>query len=366
RMVSTGHAGFAREALRTDDYLEVARHYESLIAGHRLSGLCSTKPPGQLLVYLLTLRASAILDLVATGIGRFTRLTIFASLTWPLMTYLVCLVMPPMGVQLGCRRAGAWAAILFATAPNVTLVTLHLDQCLYPLLAACPALLFLHAARRRAGWSAALAGVTLYLGLFVTFSLLPLVLLIPLLALLVPSPGTAAGGLRARARVVAIFLAAFALTDIAFRLSLDYDIARRYAGVIEAHVAWKHVDWTPLTIRHYALLNVAEFALWSGLPLILLFAVRAIRALGRAGRRRLRAGDAFVLATAATLIAMAVLGRTAAESGRLWMFMLPFLCVPAGEEIAALGKERGRAVLWIAVLCQLALVLATKSFQDFF
>jgi len=63
---------------------------------------------------------------------------------------------------------------------------------------------------------------------------------------------------------------------------------------------------------------------------------------------------------------MAVLGRTAAESGRLWMFMLPFLCVPAGEEIAALGKERGRAVLWIAVLCQLALVLATKSFQDFF
>jgi len=39
----------------------------------------------------------------------------------------------------------------------------------------------------------------------------------------------------------------------------------------------------PLTIRHYALLNVAEFALWSGLPLILLFAVRAIRALGARG-----------------------------------------------------------------------------------
>jgi len=172
RMVSTGHAGFAREALRTDDYLEVARHYESLIAGHRLSGLCSTKPPGQLLVYLLTLRASAILDLVATGIGRFTRLTIFASLTWPLMTYLVCLVMPPMGVQLGCRRRGLGGDPLRHRSERDPG---HAAPRSVPLPSSRgvprPALPPRRAPAR--GWSAALAGVTLYLGLFVTFSLLP-------------------------------------------------------------------------------------------------------------------------------------------------------------------------------------------------
>jgi hypothetical protein len=376
RMVTTGHAGFAREALRTDDYLEVARNYEYLLAQHRLNGFCATKPPGQLLVYWLTLRASKILDVAVSGIGRFTRLTIFAALAWPLMTYLVCLPLPLIGGAAGRRSPGGAAAILFSVAPNVTLVTLHLDQCLYPLLAALPVLLALHALRRRAKWAAGLAGVTLYLGLYVSFSLLPLLLLIGLLGLLVPAGGRQVGRrgsggdllavARERAPLAAIFVASLALADVVFRLALDYDIARRYAGVIDAHLAWKHVSWTLLNVRHYALLDLAEFALWSGLPIVLLFLARAIRAIERADRRVLRPGDALVIATTATLLAMAILGRTAAETGRLWIYMVPFLCVGASEEIAALGRSRGRAVLWAAVFCQLALVLATKRYQDFF
>jgi hypothetical protein len=167
-------------------------------------------------------------------------------------------------------------------------------------------------------------------------------------------------------RLAFAFLAFFALADVAFRIVLNYDIARRYAGVMDAHLHWKHVEWTSANVVHFAIVDLAEFILWAGLPMIVLSTLRSFRAARRAMRRRLRPGDALSLGLLVTLLAMAAFGRTAAETGRLWLFMIPILSVPAAEEISALGKSRGSALLWLTVFCQLLITLATKRYQDFY
>jgi hypothetical protein len=136
--------------------------------------------------------------------------------------------------------------------------------------------------------------------------------------------------------------------------------------VIDAHLHWKHVEWTSANVVHFAKLDLAEFILWAGLPMIALFGLRSLRAARRAMRRRLRPGDALALGLVVTLLAMAVFGRTAAETGRLWLFMVPLLGVSAAGEISSLGKRRGRALLWLTVSCQLLITLATKRYQDFY
>ena len=70
-------------------------------------------------------------------------------------------------------------AIAYALTPSFALVQLHFDQAVYPLLCLGMWLLVLRAGRT---WvEGLLLGVLIYLSVFVSFSLLPAVLLVPLL-----------------------------------------------------------------------------------------------------------------------------------------------------------------------------------------
>ena len=70
-------------------------------------------------------------------------------------------------------------AIAYALTPSFALVQLHFDQAVYPLLCLGMWLLVLRAGRT---WvEGLLQGVLIYLSVFVSFSLLPAVLLVPLL-----------------------------------------------------------------------------------------------------------------------------------------------------------------------------------------
>jgi len=161
------------------------------------------------------------------------------------------------------------------------------------------------------------------------------------------------------------FAFGFAGADLAARIFLDYDLIRRFAQAILDHRLWKKVAWTQANVLRYGVLDLVEFSFWVGLPVMVLFAARVSRALVRAGRRRIRRGDAFALALAATLLGLAFFGKTAAESGRLWLFLVPFICASAASEILAAGRTRARKALLLAVVLQLAMIYVTKGYQDF-
>jgi hypothetical protein len=367
RMITTGHAAFAEAALRREGLIETARGYEGIA-----EDFLDTKPPGTLLVYMATKEASRLLDAAGPGLAPRDRLTIFASLAWPLMACGVLLLLPPLGRGLGARAAGLHGAALAAAAPNVALITLHLDQCLYPALAAACLLALIRAHDASSGPAALTAGAAFYAALFATFSILPLLAVMIAYTVLAP-----AGGPRAPARdpilrwaaprlqTWALFGLGALLAAVPLRALLDYDVLHRYAKAMAAHAAWRPVTWDLPNSIHYGGLTLLEFSLWTGPPLMLLFLARAVRAARRIHGRRRRRADAFALALLASLLLMAFLGRTVCESGRLWIFMVPPIAVAGSQELIAAGRRRSGALLGLALALQLALTYLTKRHQDF-
>ena len=184
----SGHAGLARAAAEQRDPLLLVASYGQLLDTGELAPFPhATRPPGALLFLVAMERLSRVWEKGERGDSPppLERLSAAAGWALPLLTYLA--LIPLFGV---CRRvygtsAAAWVApSLYLFVPSVTLMTLHLDQCLFPLLAwTC-----VYAALRgldtgHPGWAAG-AGVLLYLALFSSFGLIALAPILLLLGLL--------------------------------------------------------------------------------------------------------------------------------------------------------------------------------------
>jgi hypothetical protein len=151
------------------------------------------------------------------------------------------------------------------------------------------------------------------------------------------------------------------------RIAWGYDALERGQIALSDHHSIKGVEWTLASTMHYALVNLIEFALGVGFPLMLLWLVASARSLVRISRLRegIEAADGFVLALLLTVFALAFFGQTTAETSRLWIFLMPFLCLVAAAEIARFPTARSRrAVLLVAGLAQFACVLFAKAFND--
>jgi hypothetical protein len=158
RMLRAGHTSFARDAVKKMDLLEVARDYEELIERRELSRYPnSTKPPGQLLVYMLTERISRAFPQLGTN--ALLRMATLASLLYPFLTYLTVIPLYALSRLHLDGKAAYVPAVVFLCLPNVTLMSLHLDQCLYPLLFTSALALFSYGYRQQGTLLLVLSGV---------------------------------------------------------------------------------------------------------------------------------------------------------------------------------------------------------------
>ena len=294
---SIGHRHLAYAAAEHDP-LRIPGQYEALLESEALDAFPhATRPPGQLLVLGAVARLAG---------GSAEALASLGAWLFPLCTYLV--IVPLFFL---CRLYGdtafAWAvALLYAILPSATLMTMHLDQWLFPLLGWSAVALWAYAVERRRALLATAAGAVFYLALFTTFSL---VALGPLLALL---------AWRRRAWVqVAWAAGGFALVYLLFWGGLGYDAGTRYVHAMAAHQQFKIADWGLGATLYFACLNLLEFAVWCGVPLAVLAAYGLRHSLRRERLSDWR-GDhqtALALGLLLTLFGLVFLGRTA---GMIW------------------------------------------------
>jgi hypothetical protein len=118
--------------------------------------------------------------------------------------------------------------------------------------------------------------------------------------------------------------------------------------------------WRTFETVYFALLNYLEFAVWLGVPLVLLVLGAVRRALlivvdGRPAEIVLPA-----LALLAVFVALGLFGRTKGESARLWLPLVPMCCA-----VAASRLRYGAAPIALVVLLQWLTVHFTKHGQDF-
>ncbi len=355
-----GHGRLVQAAVSQPSAWRVLTQYEGLLASGELGPFPhATRPPGQLLFLMGMDRLAGWLDPSAPDPAQ--RLARLAAWVFPLLG---CLVLVPLFYlcRLYLGETAAWIPVLlYLVVPSTALITLHLDQCLFPLVAWSCVGLYAWALRRDRALAALGAGVIFYIGLFLSFGLVAL--------------GGVLGGLhlqaareagRSRWCVAALAGAGFLGLALVFQGGFDYDLLVSYSRALAAHQHFKVGDWGPGEVFYCALLNLVEYGVWCGPPLVLLCGAQ-LRVLSARWREwSWGAEESWALALVLTVGGLALFGRTAGETARLWLFLLPLVLVVAAQFLARMAPPgRERAVALVVVL-QLLVVLVLKRGQDFF
>lgn len=370
RMLYTGHARFAKTAVSQDSLLLVAQRYEDMIRIGAISRYPHvTKPPGQLLFYMVTHRIARAMPWIDGN--DLQKTATFAAYAFPVLSYLCLVPLYLLSRQcLGGKEAYV-PLLLYLSIPSVTLITLHLDQCLYPLLFVTPVSLVVYGLRSDRWWPFPIAGILTGGALFVSFSLLTLLPFLALVLLLdaVAGPSSPPGAWRRRLLVAGtrggLFLAGILGVEVTLARLLYYDVIESFFFSLGAHQSWKVADWTWLVALKVGIVDILEFMLWSGWTLSLLALVGSARSCCRVRRRPgtcVTVGAAFT----ALILSLAFFGRTVGETGRLWIFLAPLVALLAARQLNLLARQR----IWLGsgavTLLQVLVVFALKMWQDFY
>lgn len=363
RAVNTGHADFAYDAANPPSIGRVLRDYRSMIANQEIHHYPhSTKPPGHFLVYILSSRIAQAQPWL--GPNPFQQLTTFLSIFFPLLTYLTLIPLFFLTRLFLPQKQVYLVLFLFITAPNINLMTLHLDQSLYPLLFILPVTLYLYGHKTGKAYLLVLSGLTIAAALMVSFSLIPIIAIFGFMSLFSLLGGK--GPLSPRAALEVKKLAPAAVGFLVFELLLfvlfRYNPLRDYLYVMSQHQAWKVNEWSAQLAMYIGALDILEFAIWTGIPLFLFSVAWMLKSL----RNWRQADSHLTLSILICLMLLAFFGKTVAETGRLWIFLVPCLSLFATQELIERYPDAFNKIFGLIFAMQLLTTYVIKLYQDFY
>ena len=371
RIVNTGHAEFARVAVQQKDLLFLLKNYESLLASNELGRFANSKPPGTLFFYMLT---KEIAKLPVSGKGNDARvlenLRNTASLLWPMISYFVLIPLFYVSRMLFDDDTAILACSLYLFVPSVNLITLHADQVIYPLLAMACIFLASLSSKKDSLIIGLCTGICIYLSIWFTFAL---IVISPIVIFSILNFTRKDGKLNYKyfLRIFSSIVVGFFFMDFAFRYLFKYDILLRYENAIHYHSAWKHIEWKhwagPIVeVVYSGFLNLIEYAVWLGAPLVLLVLISLKSSIVRIfNESKANIESMWPITLIGTLIFIAFAGDTKAEVARLWLFLVPSLCIIAAHYIQKNFKESNPCFLALILFLQFGTVYMIKINQDF-
>ncbi|MCS6799299.1 MAG: hypothetical protein NZ898_12385 [Myxococcota bacterium] len=377
RRVEEGHGLWLRIAReRRGQLLATLRDYESLAGAGALGAFAPSKPPGTFAFYaaLDAIGSRPLAARVARGIGAALDLRLPTSglpdaahgalLVFPLLTALTLVPVFLAARRLTGSEPLAFAAcILTGSNPGLLLIDMHTDGSLFALLAATAFASAVTGLGARSAASAtvwlAIAGALLGVGLWTTFSLLPMA---ALLGLLVALHGARRGARRLAPewsdrgmRLFVLGASTLAVVLLLWGVDLSPDPLQRMRVALDYHARWKG----GLVGGWHGLIALVEYWLWAGLVVLALLAARIGLALRRTSMRSRTLADHAVIALVATHLATA-LQSGSVEVARLWLWQTPLLATVVAT--GPLLPPRPSAVL--AVGCaQLVTACVMKACQ---
>jgi hypothetical protein len=353
RLTDTGHAVFVETAITQPSIWRVITDYDLLLEDLQSVYFHATKPPG-LQVFLMVIERLAR-PLAGSAVDR---VGVLGSLLFP---FLACACLIPLLALLRRGRPKGdedVSGMLYVFVPSIVLINLHADQYLYPLLGTSCLYFYVSALGQRHWLWALVAGAFFFVSLWFSFALLALLPAVPLLTYV----AARSAGWRSSARTLGIASVGFTCAYLLFLWGLEYDTLTRWSQAIAAHAAAKGAQWGLAERAYYAGLNLVEFSLWCGPPLAVLCGSDLYRSLRQMADGNPDVEDGLVWSLAAILLALIVVGGTAGETARLWIFLLPLVTVSAARSLRHLAPG---SLQWVIGL-QLALTVVMKARQDFF
>jgi hypothetical protein len=359
------------------DPLEAVREYEERYGKEMFP---STKPPGIIVVFKVLEGITRIFHNQTDPNSRFLALTKVMAYVFPLMMSFAVVMIYTLLKVLDFKGNHQVPGFLFLLAPNVILIPMFLDNALYPSLFLMSVLLMVVTVKKKSLIWGIIAGVYLYIVVFFTFSMLPL---LPLFLLLVGIDYWLLGAyrnilpyLKVGAGLVSGGLAALG----AFRWLLNYDILYRYTTAMRVVRNFDFVlrtgeqatiDLGTTTvipglqqILRAAFLNNLELAAAIGIPLFILFLLGAVRTLIRIAKRRATPLEGALGAVFLTYVALNVYGQVQGEVSRLWIFWVPMMMIFAGMVFEDYF-DRKTPPFFVLIALQMVTIFLTFQFQDF-
>jgi hypothetical protein len=368
-IVTSGHAEFAEVAVQQPSLSAVVVGYEEKLQSEELGTYAHSKPPGTLLFYMVTERLARSVARNDSPEARLEATRDLAAVVWPLMAYL-----PLLPLHRTLRRfiddtTAYVACLLYLVVPSVTLMTLHTDECLFPLFFTSTMWMAVETQMRRSVIWAFATGVCLYLSAFFTFALL---LAIPMAASFavateLRTTPTLKAGSRSRALLKTGIAATtgFILFGLVFLVVFGYDSFTRLKVATLYHAGWRNWQGGAYETFYFAWLDYLEFAIWVGMPLTLLSLGAARRALLQAANGNIRRLVLPSLVLVLSFLYLGFFGKTKAESGRLWLFLVPMCCGLAAAELTDRFSVHWGMFTGAVIALQWLTVYLTKMGQDF-
>jgi hypothetical protein len=321
-----------------ENLLESIRNYDALYGEDFWLG---TKPPGFFSFYALLRAGVGLFRPAVMNDAQACFITLTKNFAYFLPLFATLLLIPLYFIQkqITSQPTPFISALVYISAPSVILMTLLIDQFLFPLLFTVFLLLLAMMITRQSLLSAFLAGCLAYLLVFVSFSLLPIFGLTVIWLFVdywINRPN------RKLSRILLLLVVFFGGVLLAALLTwwlTGYNPIVRYQLAFERHREIKQFAFSAQWILQYTFLNHVDFMLWTGFGLLFLFYVSSARAFALFFQGKASTYDGFRIAFFLTFLVLNLIGQTKSEVGRLWVFLLPGFALVVFPESLKLLKN---------------------------
>jgi hypothetical protein len=376
---TSAHRSYAILASQNNgSIIDAVRDYEKRY-GQRM--FVSTKPPGLVTVYIALDKGLQIVNPQPDSKSRLQALSNFIAWSFPFISMLFLFFfyffVNKIAVPSQNPNAGYLASIFYIAAPNIVLLTLFLDQAVYPAVFLAGVTLIIFTFRRQSILLALLTGCFLYTTIFFTYSMIPLYGFTGLFAILDWWVNRSERKLAKVALLLATAGAGTVLLFFLFRYFLNYDFFLRYknamavvynydyylrVGLKPGQTSVSLIDRIGQTLTAMKLNNI-EFATAVGFPVFTLFLVQGIKVVVSFFRKSAGQAEAIQAGLLGTFVALNLAGQTRGEAARLWMFWVPMVVMFAGIEFVPL-LQRKRWLFYLLLAAQFITLMLTYQFQD--
>ena len=363
KFAKAGHSRYAQYACFEPNLLMAMVDYEKQYGDEMY---LDTKPPGTLVFNIVVQRIADLFIPADDYDGKYRNMSTFMAFIFPVFTFITLIPLFSVSRKYLDGAATYIPCILFVFMPNVVLMVLEMDLVLYPLLFIIAIFLWQQSLRKRSIALAAISGVYVYFSLYFSYSLLPLVPIILVWTIADYWINRHKTNLSSVIKLVFSFLVGITIANIIFSLAFNYHFISRYQNAMSSHQFHKKYEFEPINLLDTILLNNIEFAMWSGVPIILLFFSSMGRVIASLFKKAVSSLDSLAIAFLLTFIALNIFGQTRSEVGRLWIFLLPTIVIFSADEVNRFFNNRNKVALatLLIVILQLVTIFFTYKFQD--
>ena len=399
KISNSGHSEFIKIAAKPIKMGDVVYSYESLLKSKTLGKYSNSKPPGTLLFYMGMERIADYIFNLSSEQDRYVKTVTVISYIFPFLTYLILIPLFFISKKILDEKYVYYPLFLYILMPNVTLITGPLDQVLFPLLFCVCIILIFKTFETLSNAYGFISGIFIYISLYFSFSLIPIIPLIILGYLICLLKFERYK--QKKLTISFLFLVSgFLASHLAFFIFFNYNFYLRYYNAIEFHKNWK--GWKPTFNKsiYFAFLDYIEFGIGTGISLSILFIYYIYgifknfafqskcyyykmnefnKSIASTIKycilkfpsyilnllKNLNYMDLSTLSFVIIILLLGIFGKTKAETARLWIFLVPSISLIVSYYLINERKDKDTKYFTLLMFLQYLTIIFLKISQDF-